>query len=695
VTPERVILCGGASGSRSPRGPAPVELEAHGRGRNVHLHLEEVRRTLWADLPPVLSDVLDLAVYVYSADQAVRRAGGGRVDGDEIGAGWRRRFRFRVPVRVPDLWNSAEVRAALVSVLGFMSEDEYTFEFVNLKKDPGLSPRIDFNTRPFHGVVGEVVMFSGGLDSLAGAVQRSVVERKQVLLVHHRSNEKLAPHHARLLQTLTQAPGACEPLHFTFRANKSKRLGREYTQRTRSFLFAAMGLVFARMIGLDRLTIFENGVTSLNLPPSSQVVGARASRTTHPRVLAGFGRLFTALLGRRFVVETPFLWETKTDVVKRLADAGCGHLIGLSISCGHTWEMRSKTHTHCGVCSQCIDRRFAVLAARQADNDPAARYAVDLLTGERPDGVARTMLSAYLDLVDRVERMGEAEFLATFGEVARVLPHVGLPATAAAARVFDLYKRHARQVTGVIEDAIAAHARAVRSRALPRNCLLRLVYDDPEPGEATAEPPSPLGNSMRRRGRCWAIRFGGNDEYYYTPDIGFEYLRLLLGRPGNPFTAAELCAAVRRGSMASRLALPKGESPSKDEAAAAPASGDEILDAEARENYRVRLEEIQAAMELLAASGTVAAVDRLDELEQEKKFITGELAKARDVRGRPRKLDDLRDKVRNRVCNAVRRALGQIGEYDTPLYAHLRRPFLCLGHSLSYAPPPDMFWSLE
>jgi hypothetical protein len=76
------------------------------------------------------------------------------------------------------------------------------------------------------------------------------------------------------------------------------------------------------MIGLSRLRFYENGVVSLNLPPSAQVVGARASRTTHPGVLAGFGALFTALLGKEFVVQNPFLWDTKTDVVKRVAGPG-------------------------------------------------------------------------------------------------------------------------------------------------------------------------------------------------------------------------------------------------------------------------------------------------------------------------------------------------------------------------------------
>ena len=38
---------------------------------------------------------------------------------------------------------------------------------------------------------------------------------------------------------------------------------------------------------------------------------------------------------------------------------------------------------HCGRCSQCIDRRFALLAAGCERFDPAEMYGVDLLLGPR------------------------------------------------------------------------------------------------------------------------------------------------------------------------------------------------------------------------------------------------------------------------------------------------------------------------
>ena len=124
------------------------------------------------------------------------------------------------------------------------------------------------------------------------------------------------------------------------------------------------------MIGLPRIRFYENGVTSLNLPPVGQAIGARASRTTHSRTLAGFEAFFSALFAQPFRVENTFRWDTKTDVVRRIADAGCGPLIGQSRSCAQTWQAKTLTHAHCGVCSQCIDRRFAVLATGCAEHDP-------------------------------------------------------------------------------------------------------------------------------------------------------------------------------------------------------------------------------------------------------------------------------------------------------------------------------------
>jgi hypothetical protein len=100
--------------------------------------------------------------------------------------------------------------------------------------------------------------------------------------------------------------GSDRILHVPVRANLKDDLGEEPTHRTRSFLFAVLGAVTAQLLDLKRICFFENGVVSLNLPPVGQVVGARATRTTHPQALAGFRRLLSVGLGQSFDVTSPF-----------------------------------------------------------------------------------------------------------------------------------------------------------------------------------------------------------------------------------------------------------------------------------------------------------------------------------------------------------------------------------------------------
>jgi hypothetical protein len=172
----------------------------------------------------------------------------------------------------------------------------------------------------------EVVPFPGGLDSLGGAVQEILQGQRKVALVSHRPVSKLYSCQKALVAALGDrlTDPRLRPLHVAVEVNKGKSLGRDFTQRSRSFLFAAVAVVVARLFGLRRVRFYENGVTSLNLPISPQVLGGRATRTTHPRVLDGFGRLFSLLMGCEFVVENPFLWKTKAEVLAGIKAAGCG-----------------------------------------------------------------------------------------------------------------------------------------------------------------------------------------------------------------------------------------------------------------------------------------------------------------------------------------------------------------------------------
>jgi len=291
--------------------------------------------------------------------------------------------------------------------------------------------------------------------------------------------------------------------------------------------------------------------------------------------------------------------------------------------------------------------------------------------------------------------MTGVDFFSRYGEVSRVLRHLNGSADTTAMQIFELYQRHAKQVTKVVDDAIAKHASAIRQRQLPDSCLLRLVCDSSgsttPPVVAATPAATPMSdNYCHKKGECWAIRFGGNEEKIYTPEVGFHHLQMLLENPGTSFSAAELDYAVSRKTKPDiRASVSSGEDPAEDgvtmlgQSDAGPAIDDDTI-----RTCHLRIQEID---EDLAKVGNDLA--KKGKLESEKDSIIQYLKNARGKDGRVRKMLDERNRVRNRVCNAIQRAIKKIKQYDKPLSEHLKRPILSLGHSISYIPRTGLSWS--
>ena len=478
---DHIILCGGAP---APRGVAPdqiVRLDLGGDEPSVDLEIADISRRLSSDVPDVLTDLIEIASYVYCADQAVTRGGEGVL---AFGAHWRRNFIFHIPVRMPSMWSSPNVLDVLQKTLAILSEDTYEFRFAQrinavpmqqyLKLGDGDSTTQELD---------EVLLFSGGVDSLGGTVQEAVLDKRRVALVSHRSNSKVFSRQKQLIGGLHAICKQNPPVHVPVWVHQSGTEGREYTQRSRTFLYASLAAAVAHVFGLNHIRFYENGVVGLNLPISEQVVGARATRTTHPQVLAGFARLFSNLVQQPFAVENPFLWVTKTEVVNLIGDAGCSHLIEQSVSCMHTHE-QTKEKPHCGRCSQCISRKFATLASRYPLSDPDAGYKADLLTaerfkGEHPKTGDLTLVESFIRTATDIGSMNELQIVEHYGEVSRVLRHVRpLSADQVAERVIQLYRRHSSEVTGVMDEAIRTHASDIREGRLSPTCAIILALPE-------------------------------------------------------------------------------------------------------------------------------------------------------------------------------------------------------------------------
>ena len=293
---QHLILCGEAADA-SPRGN-PLRLRLEGSEKNVHLSVSQLSEAMTKNVPSILRDLLDFAAYLFAADQAIYRDSLTDARDD-----WNRRLHFRFPARCPQVWQRHDVTEALSELLNFLSDDDFTFDFVPRRQPEGGQLVFDEFGSTFE--VDEVMLFSGGLDSLGGAL-REVHDGRRVALVCHDAAKKKRPMLSALVKDLSSRSPPHFIRHVPVVASKAAALDKEHTQRTRSFLFASLATTVAWMLKKRRIRFYENGVTSMNLPIAGQTLGGRASRTTHPRAIAGLSKFLSVLLGEPFAVESLF-----------------------------------------------------------------------------------------------------------------------------------------------------------------------------------------------------------------------------------------------------------------------------------------------------------------------------------------------------------------------------------------------------
>jgi hypothetical protein len=436
---------------------------------NVHIRFENVAKVFRQNLTPRLIDFLEIASYVYSADCATPR--GKKWTDDDSTEPWSRDFSFVIPVREPEFWARAEIQCLIEEILNFLSNDKYSLNFVPLKRDRSNQPYFEFGDLkewPFHHP-DRVIMFSGGLDSLAGGVE-TAADGGKVVLVSHRSVSTLDARQNILFRELQQLYLG-QLIRVPVWVNKAEKFGREPTQRTRSFLFSAL---VAQSVEANGVRFYENGVVSLNLPLAQEALRSRASRTTHPLGLHLLSRLCAAIIGTDFAVDNPFLFRTKTEVVASIGTHQATRLIGHTCSCSRSM-FQTKTQPHCGHCSQCIDRRFATLASGLQGHDPAKGYASDVFLGLREDPLERAIAIDYVRHGLELARKSENELAASFNtEFSRAVRHVE-GRSEAAREIISMHKRHGEVVSRVLEQQLRANAAELVDGSLDPTSLLAMV----------------------------------------------------------------------------------------------------------------------------------------------------------------------------------------------------------------------------
>lgn len=457
-----------------------LSFSINGGPKGVNIEIGGLTKALVEDLPPLSLDLLEIAALVYGVDAAVSR--GGSVDRN-LGEKWYRSFDIELPVRCQEVWSQREVQSSLQALLSFLSGDSFKFRFVS-------SPNTKMTPRFFKFAANDgwqpdrILMFSGGLDSFAGALEEMVDHQHRVALISHFSSTKVAPIQKRLKSSLDDHCGPDRCKHFPVRVHLSRGTNRETTYRTRSFLFAALGTIVAGSFGKDRVSFHENGVVSLNLPPVANVVSTRATRTTHPQTMGLMSDFFSTLLRKKHRIDNPFFWRTKTDVVKTISRLGMAKAIVETNSCADT-RNRTIQHPHCGRCSQCIDRRFAVLAANLEEQDPEDAYAVALFGDPRQEVRDREIALSYVRNALNFEAMTPTDLRDHYSSILDAVNFLDHPSEQALALLNEMLRRHGAAVANVMRDKAPRLSDAVPD-SLP--CLFGEAQKEPRFG-AVGLPP--------------------------------------------------------------------------------------------------------------------------------------------------------------------------------------------------------------
>jgi len=313
-------------------------------------------------LPEKIIDLLEIAAYIYAADRLIFR--GDRKSLNNYG--WTRSFLFNIPVRDFNFWNNNYTINALSSALLFMMGDRnIDFKFEKYKNDPLLSayqPSLfnDYYVSLDESENTEILLFSGGLDSLSGTIEYlNIYPNKNICLVTHNSNTSTIKTTRKLVEYLKSKYGEKRIKHYQFECHLMNLTNsREESQRSRMLLYSAIAFSLSICYKKNSFIVFENGITSMNIPKQADLFHARSSRTTHPRTL-GLLKEFYSLFSNTFIIKAPYFWKTKTDIIKTFEEYNEVDLITSSVSCSKT-RTKPLFFEHCGCCSQCIERRFAI-----------------------------------------------------------------------------------------------------------------------------------------------------------------------------------------------------------------------------------------------------------------------------------------------------------------------------------------------
>ncbi len=384
-------------------------------------------RKAFNDCTSLEMDLLRIAASAFAADRASARGTHENVC---------RNFILDLPVI--NLAKLLPVSRQIEAILRLLSQDGWD---IRMRQEAG-QPETSFSL-PVHS--GRTLLFSGGLDSLAAALEFG--KGKQPLgLISHRTKNPVTDAAQKELAALltTNKYNVVHQQYFVSSRNggpTNLKHDQENSQRTRSFVFLMLGALTARRSGrYEMLFLAENGQMAMHLPLNHARVGAFSTHTAHPDVLVEMEKLLGQILGAPLKIRNPYVHKTKKEVVEIIVN-DLPKAIPLATSCWRNARMTGGAR-HCGECVPCYIRSIAIESLTtdptKYHRNPWNSYLKDL--DDNDEG--RRNMADLVEFVRRFESLSAADLMSEFPEL--YSQNVDEKA------VISMYKRFAKEARGVL-----------------------------------------------------------------------------------------------------------------------------------------------------------------------------------------------------------------------------------------------------
>ncbi|MBA67270.1 MAG: hypothetical protein CML30_00220 [Rhizobiales bacterium] len=317
-------------------------------------------------------DFVIFAAMVTAADTTVSRARNAQ-------NGWTRELDVTIPVADVTLWTAQS--GLLARTLRFLTGDHWRLLFrarpAGFEKLVATPEELDLTT------FDTVSLFSGGLDSLIGAIDM-LSAGSNPLLVSHYWDSVTSKAQKALLHSIGEKFPTKEirsmRVRLGFDKNHAQTGEKEDSQRGRSLLFFGLATLAASALNRQiEVSVPENGLIGLNVPLDPLRLGALSTRTTHPFYMARVNELL-GNLGIPVTLVNPYRHKTKGEMVAECRDLPfLRTVVEYSMSCSSPAKARHKrlSPRHCGTCVPCLIRR-ASLNAGLGSPDPTLYTLPDL-----------------------------------------------------------------------------------------------------------------------------------------------------------------------------------------------------------------------------------------------------------------------------------------------------------------------------